>query len=134
MISGETSQKPTSRGSTRSFDSLAFAKRLQAGGVFSREQAETLAEEQAALIDERLATKEDVATVNVNIEALRLATKEDIATINANIEALRLKTKADIENAVSRSQAETIKWVAGIVFTAMLAIIGAMAALVKIHT
>ncbi len=41
------------------FDTLAFARRLEAVG-FTREQAEALAEEQAKLIDERLATKHDL--------------------------------------------------------------------------
>ena len=39
------------------FDTLSFAKRLQAAG-FTIEQAETLARMQAELIDERLVTKE----------------------------------------------------------------------------
>ena len=45
--------------STLSFDTLAYAKRLRAAG-FSEHQAEALAEAQAELIDERLATKHDL--------------------------------------------------------------------------
>jgi hypothetical protein len=80
----------------RSFDSLAFAKRLQAGGVFSREQAEILAEEQAALIDERLATK------------------DDIAAVRADLEALRITTKADLETGLANTRADLIKWMVGV--------------------
>ena len=35
---------------------------------FTRQQAEKMAEEQGKLIDERLATKEDIAVINGNIE------------------------------------------------------------------
>lgn len=113
---------PRSRG--RSFDSLTFAKRLQAGGVFTREQAEVLAEEQAALIDERLATKEDIAAVNANVEALRLSTKADI-------ESLRLSTKADIaavnaniETTAARTKAEILKWMFGQTIVIIAAVVG----------
>jgi hypothetical protein len=41
------------------FDTLAYAKRLKAAG-FNEQQAEALAEAQAELIDERLATKQDL--------------------------------------------------------------------------
>jgi len=41
--------------SALAFDTLAYARRMEAVG-FSREQAEALAEEQAKLIDDRLAT------------------------------------------------------------------------------
>jgi hypothetical protein len=54
MQRAENEQQSSRRKLARSFDSLAFAKRLQVGGVFTREQAEVLAEEQAALIDGRL--------------------------------------------------------------------------------
>jgi len=43
--------------SSLTFDTLSFAKRLEAAG-FTTEQAETLARMQAELIDDRLVTKE----------------------------------------------------------------------------
>ncbi len=45
--------------SSIAFDTLAYAKRLKAAG-FNEQQAEALAEAQAELIDERLATKQDL--------------------------------------------------------------------------
>jgi GTP-binding protein EngB required for normal cell division len=86
------------------FDTLAYARRLEGAG-FSRQQAETLAEEQARLIDERLATKTDIEALRLatktDIEAFRLATKTDIEAFRlatkTDIEALRLATKTDIE-------------------------------------
>ena len=44
---------------TIAFDTLAYAKKLKAAG-FSDEQAEVQAEALAELIDERLATKQDL--------------------------------------------------------------------------
>ena len=90
-----------------SFDTLAFARRMEAVG-FTRQQAEALAEEQAKLIDERLATKSDIElirhdiealkqTTKADIEALRQTTKTDIELIRHDIEALKQTTKADIE-------------------------------------
>ena len=91
------------------FDTHRFVKRLTKNG-FSEQQAETLAEEQVALINSNLATKTDV-------EALRQATKSDI-------EALRQATKSDIE----RSKSELIKWV----FAALIAQGGLIVALGKV--
>ena len=48
------------------FDTLKFSKRLVEAG-FTDRQAEALAEEQAALIDDRLATKQDIADVRRDI-------------------------------------------------------------------
>ena len=102
------------------FDTHRFVKRLTKNG-FSEQQAETLAEEQVALINSNLATKTDV-------EALRLATKADIETAQqatkADVEALRQATKSDIE----RSKSELIKWV----FAALIAQGGLIVALGKV--
>ncbi len=65
------------------FDTLTYAKRLRSVG-FTEDQAETLAELQVWIIDDKLATKADLAATQAALE-LRLA---------------ELKT-------------ETIKWVAG---------------------
>ena len=49
------------------FDTHAFVKRLTAAGM-PVEQAEILAEEQARLIDERLATKADLKVLEERLE------------------------------------------------------------------
>ena len=102
------------------FDTLAYARRLQSAG-FSREQSEALAEEQARLIDERLATKADVAAIQASIEALRLATKADI-------EALRLSTKADL----AETKFDILKWMIGALGLQTIAILGALLALARL--
>ena len=112
------------------FDTLAYARRLEVAG-FSRQQAETLAEEQAKLIDERLATKAD-------IEALRLATKADIASVKADIEGLKLATNSSIREAELRLEgkvegvkADILKWMVGTMGVQTVVIIGAVVALVR---
>ena len=77
------------------FDTLAFSRRMEAAG-FTRQQAEALAEEQAALIDDRLATKVDLAKTEVSLR-----------TELANVEA-RLRQQIDKTAAELRAQlAET---------------------------
>ena len=98
------------------FDTHAFVKRLTAVGM-PEEQAEALADEQAKLIDERLATKADIALVQADIEALRQATKADI-------EALRQATKADL----AEIKADILKWM----FGALLGQAAVIVALVKL--
>jgi hypothetical protein len=136
MLATETQSSAQQKRPKRSFDSLAFAKRLQTGGVFSRDQAEMLAEEQAALIDDRLATKDDIEGLKADIEALRIAAKVDSEALQlstkADSEALRLGTEKDIAMLradIERSKAELIKWFVGISFTQLATLI----AVIKFH-
>ena len=98
------------------FDTHAFVKRLTQAGM-DEQQAEALAECQVQLINDSLATKQDIEEVKRDIqevkkdieevkkdiqevkrdiEALRLETKKDIQEIKKDIEALRLETKKEI--------------------------------------
>jgi hypothetical protein len=52
------------------FDTHAFVKRLIAAGM-PEQQAEILAEEQARLLGEQLATKQDVALLRADLENLK---------------------------------------------------------------
>ena len=61
------------------FDTLAYAKKLKAAG-FTEEQAEVQAEAPAEIVDERLATKEDI-----------LALKRDIKEIQRDIKELEMR-------------------------------------------
>jgi hypothetical protein len=117
----EHDQQSSHRKSVRSFDSLAYAKRLQAGG-FTREQAEVLAEEQAALIDDRLATKEDIEGVRVDIESLRLTTQKDL-------ESTRLSLTAEIE----KTKSEILKWMFGQTVFLLTSLAGIVALLIHVN-
>ena len=59
------------------FDTHAFVKRLTAAGM-PEAQAEILAEEQACLIDERLATKADLAVLRTDLKALEQRLKDQL--------------------------------------------------------
>lgn len=52
---------------TITFDTLQFTKRLKAAG-FSEQQAEALAEEQSRLIEDRLASKDDLERLQLEIQ------------------------------------------------------------------
>ena len=54
--------------STISFDTLAYAKKLMAAGVPSK-QAEVQAEALAEIVDERIATKQDLIELESRITA-----------------------------------------------------------------
>ena len=74
------------------FDTHAFVKRLTQTGM-NEQQAEILVECQAQLINDSLATKQDIEEVKRDIEEI----KRDIEEVKRDIEALRLETKKDIE-------------------------------------
>jgi hypothetical protein len=92
------------------FDTLAYTRRMEEAG-FTRQQAEALADEQAKLIDERLATKTDMEAIHRDIERLRLETKSDIEALRlankSDIEALRLANKSEIEGLRLANKSET---------------------------
>jgi hypothetical protein len=81
------------------FDTHAFVKRLTAAGM-PEAQAEVLADEQVRLIDDRLATKEDIAKLQAatkeDIAKLQAATTMDIASLHEDIAKLQAATKEDI--------------------------------------
>ncbi|MEE8057086.1 MAG: hypothetical protein V3T17_04530 [Pseudomonadales bacterium] len=77
--------------SSLAFDTHAFVKSLTHAGM-PEQQAEVLAEQQKQLLDEQLATKQDIFEIKRDIAEFRAEVKRDIA------EASR----------------DTIKWVAGL--------------------
>lgn len=79
-----------------------------------------MAEEQAKLIDERLATKEDIEGVHARIEALRLATQKDIAEINGNI-----------KNTANETKAEILKWILGTIGGQTILLLATMITLMR---
>ena len=59
------------------FDTLAYAKKLKLVG-FTEEQAEVQAEALAQIIDERLATKQDILTLSRDMKEMELRLKHDL--------------------------------------------------------
>ena len=74
---------------TVAFDTYRFVKHLTESG-FTEQQAEALAEEQTAVLNGNLATKADLAKLEVAL-------------------------KADIKVEIAQAKYETIKWTIGIV-------------------
>lgn len=64
-------------GSAIAFDPLAYSKKLKKAG-FTDEQAEVQAEALAELIDERLATKQDILELKRDIKELEIRLKHDL--------------------------------------------------------
>ena len=120
------------------FDTHRFVKRLTGCG-FTEEQAETLADEQAALLNGNLATRADIARIEAEIEAMRQETRAGIEALRqetrAGIEALRQETRAGIEAlrqetraTIESAKSDLLKWL----FGALIAQGGLIVALVKL--
>ncbi len=77
------------------FDTLAYVKQLEAVGV-PREQAEVQAHALRQIIDEKLATKMDIAQVRAEAEANKQELKRDIMDVRAEAEANKQELKHDI--------------------------------------
>jgi len=118
-----TQSSPTFRPVTQPpiFDTLVYARRMEEVG-FTRQQAERLAEEQAKLIDERLATKSDIAEINVSIEQQRLQ-------LSSEVDRLRLQVKGDIETSADKTKLQMVLWFLGI----SAAQLATLADLIKFH-
>ena len=87
------------------FDTHKYVKRLIAVGM-PENQAEVIADEQRALIEDQLATKQDIkaleAATRHDIKELEAATKQDIAATRREIKALEAATRRDIKESEQR--------------------------------
>jgi DNA anti-recombination protein RmuC len=139
------------------FDTLAYARRLESAG-FSRAQAEALAEEQAKLIDDRLATKNDIAELSANLERglaavradlerglaelrvdlerglaeLRVDLEKTIVKTRTDLEKAILETRKDLEKSILESRNDILKWIVGAVGLQTLVILSAAVALARL--
>jgi predicted phage-related endonuclease len=82
------------------FDTLTYAKKLRDAG-FTQEQAEVQAHALADIVEERLATKQDIATLHRDIKELEAALKRDIKELEAalkhDIKELETSLKRDMK-------------------------------------
>jgi hypothetical protein len=93
------------------FNTHAFVKRLTAAGM-PEAQAEALADELTPLIDDRLATKADLA---------ELATKAEL-----------LATRADLKTEIAEAKTEIIKSMFGTIGFQTVIVLGAVVALARV--
>jgi hypothetical protein len=121
-------------------DTYAFVKRLTAAGM-PEAQAEVLADEQVRLIDDRLASKTDLALLatkadlsalaaatKADMAALAAATKDDVADVRKEMGAFRLQSKEDfarLEVKIEATRSEILRWM----FGQTLLILGAVLAI-----
>jgi hypothetical protein len=93
------------------FNTYAFVKRLTAAGM-PEAQAEVLADEQMRLIDDRLATKDDLAN---------LATKPELR-----------ETELRLEAKIEASKSEIVRWMFGTIGFQTIFVLGAVVALARV--
>ena len=84
------------------FDSLAYAKEMEAGG-FTRQQSEAFAAAQGKILKDafaasELATKTDIRDVRDEVQDVRTELKADIQDVRNEIQAVRTELKADIQD------------------------------------
>ena len=88
--------------STLVFDTLAYARKLKAAG-FTEEQAELQAEALAEIVDERLATKQDILALKRDIKELESNLKRDMKELD-----MRLTTRLGTIMAISIAVVATL--------------------------
>ena len=117
--------------STAEFDTHTFVKELTRVGM-PEQQAEVLARSRAALIDEKLATKQDLkeleSALRRDLKDLELATRRDLKDLELapkrDLKDLELATKRDLKDLELRL---TVR-----LGSMMVVAVGAVAALVKL--
>ena len=79
---------------TITFDTLAYARKLKSAG-FTEEQAEIQAEALVEIVDERLATKQDILELKRDIKELETTLKRDMkeleTTFKRDIKELEMR-------------------------------------------
>jgi len=82
------------------FDTLAYAKKLKAVG-FTEEQAEVQAEVLAEIVNEHLATKEDISLLRRDLKELEVTLKRDMkeleVTLKRDMKELEVTLKRDMK-------------------------------------
>lgn len=91
------------------FDTLAYANKLKEAG-FSDKQAEIQAEALAEIFEDRVATKEDIRSLEQGIELLKNEVKQGIESLRSEMNV----KFAQVDSKLSEFKTEVIKWVVGI--------------------
>jgi len=112
------------------FDTHAFVRRMQAAGM-PEAQAEALAGEYTNWLDDRLATKADLAdlarTTKADISDLARDTKADISGRARDLRETELRLEARVESV----KADILKWMFGTIGFQTLVLLGAILAIAR---
>ena len=110
------------------FDTSDYARQLQKAG-FTEHQAEVQMDVLRTLIENDLATKQDIASLQdeiamlrketqENIESLRKEAKQDIELLSKETQLGRARITAELVKDMAEAKAEAWKWIiAGILLT-----------------
>jgi hypothetical protein len=98
------------------FDTLAYAEKLEAAG-FTSEQAKGQAHALREIIDDQIATKQDVAALDGSVSA-RLAALD--ASVSTRLAAL----DASVSARLAETKEELIKWYIGTMFAMTALVVG----------
>ena len=85
------------------FDTHRYVKRLIAVGM-PENQAEVIADEQRALIEDQLATKQDIKALEAATKQDIAATRREIKELETTIKALEVNTRRDIKESEAATQ------------------------------
>ncbi len=102
------------------FDTHASVKKLKEAG-FTEQQAEAQVQVFSEIIESDLATKQDLKEVEI-------ALKQDSASLKRDIELLRAEIKRDL----AEMKGEIIRWMAGFIIGAVVAMTGIFATILKL--
>lgn len=99
------------------FDTLAFAKKLKAVG-FTEEQAEVQAETFAEIINERLATKQDILELKRDMKEMETSLRKDMkemeTSLRRDMKELELRLRHDLTLRMSTIMAAGIAIIAAL--------------------
>jgi len=109
------------------FDTHAFVKRLTGAGM-PETQAEVLAEEQVRLINERLATKRDIAELKRDLMELKTELKRDLKELETRLEGKIETLRVEIKRDIAEVKVDILKWM----FGALLGQTAIITALIKL--
>ena len=111
------------------FDTHRFVKRLTKEGMPTG-QAEALADEQVALLNSNLATKQDLANSATKQDLANFATKQDLANFATKQDLANSATKQDV--AVLKSELLMVKWIlSGVGFGMLALVLGVLSLVIR---
>ena len=75
--------------------------------------------------------KEDIASLKEYIDKV-FSTKEDLANVKGELKQDFANVRAELKADIANSRADTIKWMVGLIIGLFIALMGSMAAMIKL--